>query len=235
MTVVDETARLPVVEIFQSVQGEGTRAGFPTTFVRLFNCNLRCRWCDTTYSYAPHQPAFFAAIGEIVEAVRRFGNPSVCLTGGEPLMHREKSLALVQALSELPGVEDLHIETNGAIPLAPFARLRQKGGKAARCLRFVMDWKLPGSGEAERMLAENLPLLGAQDELKFVIADERDFAAACALLDRFPTAALPLFSPVWETMPPARLVELLLASGRKQVKLSLQLHKVIWDPQTRGV
>lgn len=235
MKVCAETARLPLVEIFQSIQGEGTRAGFPTTFVRLFHCNLRCTWCDTTYSYAPHQPAFFATIAEIVEAVRRFGNPHVCLTGGEPLLHGDKSLALVQVLSELPWVEDLSIETNGAISLLPFVQLRQSGGKAARCLRFIMDWKLPASGEAERMLENNLPLLAAQDELKFVIADERDFAAACELLDRWPTTAQPLFSPVWETMPPARLVELILASGRKDVKLNLQLHKVIWDPATRGV
>lgn len=236
MTVADHrTMRLPMVEIFQTVEGEGAKAGFPTTFVRVFNCNLRCTWCDTTYSYAPHQPAFYATIGEIVAQVDGYGNSYVCLTGGEPLMHSEKSLALVKALSEVSCVQDLHVETNGAVSLAPFVQLRQTEEDAGGKLRFVMDWKLPASGEAERMIAENLSLLGAQDELKFVIADERDFQAACEVLDRCQTAALPLFSPVWETMPPARLVELILASGRKDVKLNMQIHKVIWHPETRGV
>ncbi|MBO8165531.1 MAG: radical SAM protein [Brevibacillus sp.] len=227
--------RLPMVEIFQTVEGEGTKAGYPTTFVRVFNCNLRCTWCDTTYSYAPHQPAFYATIGDIAEQVEQYGNRYVCLTGGEPLMHGDKSLALVERLAHIPCVTDLHIETNGAVPIDPFVRLRETDEEAARKVRFVMDWKLPGSGEAERMISGNLALLEAQDELKFVIADEGDFTAACAVLDGHQIAAQPLFSPVWETMPPARLVELLLASGRKEVKLNLQIHKVIWHPEARGV
>jgi 7-carboxy-7-deazaguanine synthase len=227
--------RLPMVEIFQTVEGEGSRAGFPTTFVRVYNCNLRCTWCDTTYSYAPHKPEFHASVEEIVEKVSAFGNRHVCLTGGEPLMHGEKSLALVEALAAIPCVTDVHIETNGAVPLAPFAALRRQNPETCAKVRFIMDWKLPASGEMERMLPENLALLDAQDECKFVIGDVHDFAIACQVLDQYHPRALPLFSPVWETMPPARLVELLLASGRKEIKLNLQMHKVIWHPDTRGV
>lgn len=227
--------RLPMVEIFETVEGEGTRAGFVTTFVRLFNCNLRCTWCDTTYSYAPAKPEYFAAIEEIVQQVTAYGNHYICLTGGEPLMHGEKSLALVEALAAIPFVSDIHIETNGAIDLQPFVELRMMNSDAASKVRFVMDWKLPASGEMERMIPENLQLLEAQDELKFVVGDDQDFAIACDLLDQYTPKALPLFSPVWETMPPARLVEKLLQSGKKNVKLSLQIHKVIWHPDARGV
>ncbi len=227
--------KLPMVEIFQTVEGEGTRAGFPTTFVRVYNCNLRCSWCDTTYSYAPHAPAFFATLAEIVRQVEAYGNHYVCLTGGEPLMHGETSLALVEALASVPKVRDVHIETNGAIDLTPFARLRSRDSRAAQTVRFIMDWKLPASGEAERMLPGNLRLLEPQDELKFVVADDADFAEACRVLDEYRPRALALFSPVWETMPPARLVEKLLQSGRKDVKLNMQIHKIIWHPDTRGV
>jgi 7-carboxy-7-deazaguanine synthase len=227
--------KLPMVEIFQTVEGEGTRAGFVTTFVRLYNCNLRCAWCDTKYSYAPAKPEYFATVEEIVEQVRAYGNHYICLTGGEPLMHGEKSLALIEALAAIPTVTDIHIETNGAIHLQPFVAWREHNPAAAGKVRFVMDWKLPASGEMERMIPENLPLLAAQDELKFVIGDDRDFATACDVLDQYMPKAQPLFSPVWETMPPARLVEQLLQSGRKNVKLNLQIHKVIWHPDARGV
>lgn len=95
---MEQTMKLPMVEIFETVEGEGLKAGFLTTFVRLFNCNLRCVWCDTKYSYAPHTPEFYATIAEVAEKTKALGNPSVCLTGGEPLMHGAKSLALILSL-----------------------------------------------------------------------------------------------------------------------------------------
>ncbi|MGD8192401.1 7-carboxy-7-deazaguanine synthase QueE [Brevibacillus ginsengisoli] len=227
--------KLPMVEIFATVEGEGTRAGFPTTFVRLYNCNLRCTWCDTVYSYAPHPPEFMATVGEIVEQVEQLGNHYICLTGGEPLMHGEKSLALIEALAAIPLIRDIHIETNGAIELAPFHELREQVATVQEKVRFIMDYKLPASGEVERMIPENLSLLQSQDELKFVVADDQDFEAALGVLDQHQPRALALFSPVWESMPPARLVEKILQTGRKEIKLNLQIHKVIWHPDTRGV
>ncbi|MGC5327333.1 7-carboxy-7-deazaguanine synthase QueE [Brevibacillus sp. SYSU BS000544] len=227
--------KLPMVEIFQTVEGEGTRAGFPTTFVRIYNCNLRCTWCDTVYSYAPHPPEFMATIQEIVQQVEELGNHYVCLTGGEPLMHGEKSLALVEALSQIDAVIDIHIETNGAIDLTDFVALRSSNSSIKNKVRFIMDYKLPGSGEMERMIEGNLELLEPQDELKFVVADDTDFTVACQVLDQYQPQALALFSPVWETMPPAKLVDKILQSGRKGIKLNLQIHKVIWHPEMRGV
>ncbi|GAB7386377.1 putative 7-carboxy-7-deazaguanine synthase QueE [Bacillaceae bacterium] len=234
------TVKLPMVEIFETVEGEGTKAGHPTTFVRVYNCNLRCTWCDTPYSYAPAKPEFFATVAEIAAKVESYGNKYVCLTGGEPLMHGDKSLKLVQALASLPEIEDVHIETNGAIDLLPFARLREEDVHVRKKVRFILDYKLPASGEQEKMIHGNFALLSEKDEIKFVIADENDFLVAVDVLERWHRKGQPLFSPVWSTMPPERLVALLLKHKRTKrklldVKLNMQLHKIIWDPDRRGV
>ncbi|MFD0695847.1 7-carboxy-7-deazaguanine synthase QueE [Paenibacillus sp. GCM10027628] len=222
--------RIPMVEIFETVEGEGTRAGFPTVFVRLFGCNLRCTWCDTKYSYPPAEAERTMTIAEILSEVSAYRSRHICLTGGEPLLYGEKSLALVEALAAFEQVDDLHIETNGAIDLAPFVQ-----AIASPKVRYIMDFKLPDSGEMGQMITSNLGLLREQDELKFVIGSEDDFRTAVEVLQQHPTKALPMFSPVWETMPPRKLVELMLAAGLSKVKLNMQLHKIIWDPAMRGV
>ncbi|MCZ8512120.1 radical SAM protein [Paenibacillus filicis] len=222
--------KLPMVEIFETVEGEGTRAGFPTVFVRLFGCNLRCTWCDTKYSYPPAEAEFVMAIGDIVRETAKFRSTHLCLTGGEPLLYGDRSAALIEALAETGRLTDLHIETNGAIDLEPFlSRIDSP------IVRYVMDYKLPDSGEEDKMVMSNFPLLRGQDEVKFVIGSERDFMAAKEVLEANPTKALPLFSPVWETMPPEKLVRLMLEHGLSHVKLNMQLHKIIWDPAARGV
>ncbi|GMA56089.1 7-carboxy-7-deazaguanine synthase [Alicyclobacillus sacchari] len=219
---------------FRNGGGEGTRAYYPTVFVRVFHCNLRCTWCDTPYSYAPAQPEFEATIGEIASRVNELGWHHVCLTGGEPLIHRHKSQLLVDAIARLPQVQDVHVETNGAIDVRPFAALRHQSRELTAKLRFIVDYKLPSSGEQAQMVHEHLAVLSEQDELKFVIADDHDFDTAIAILKSYPTKAQVLFSPVWESMPPHELVERMLKK-LAQVKLNLQIHKVIWDPNQRGV
>ncbi|MDQ0897291.1 MULTISPECIES: radical SAM protein [unclassified Paenibacillus] len=222
--------RIPMVEIFETVEGEGTRAGFPTVFVRLFGCNLRCTWCDTKYSYPPAEAENVMTIAEIISKVQTYRSRHICLTGGEPLLYGEKSLALIDALAELEQVDDLHIETNGAIDLALFVER-----VASPKVRYIMDFKLPDSGEMGQMIMSNFALLREQDELKFVIGSEHDFRTAVEVLEQHPTKAQPMFSPVWETMPPRKLVELMLDAGLSKVKLNMQLHKIIWDPAMRGV
>ncbi|MCQ6562904.1 7-carboxy-7-deazaguanine synthase QueE [Paenibacillus mendelii] len=225
------SAMLPMVEIFETVEGEGTRAGFPTVFVRLFGCNLRCVWCDTKYSYPPAEAEFKMSIRDIVQQVeQQYKSAYVCLTGGEPLLYGKRSAALLQALCEIERIRDVHVETNGAIDLAPF--LAEVQSEKAR---YIMDYKLPDSGENGTMVHHNFELLRPQDEVKFVIASDRDFEAAVETLQNYPTAALPMFSPVWESMPPDRLVHKMLESGLSGVKLNMQLHKIIWDPAKRGV
>jgi 7-carboxy-7-deazaguanine synthase len=170
------------------------------------------------------------SIPDIIKEVRKYSSRYICLTGGEPLLYGEHSLALILALLEIETLHDIHIETNGAIELSFFME-RINSPK----VRYIMDFKLPDSGEMERMLYSNFAHLRKEDELKFVIASEADFKTAVQVLELNPTAALPLFSPVWDTMPPAKLVELMLEHKLSHVKLNLQLHKIIWDPAKRGV
>lgn len=225
------SVRLPMVEIFETVEGEGTRAGFPTVFVRLFGCNLRCVWCDTKYSYPPAEAEFTMTVEEIAARVEgEYKAEYICMTGGEPLLYGSRSAALLEALCAIERIKDVHVETNGAIDLAPFLR-DIRSAKA----RYIMDYKLPDSGENDAMLHANFELLRPQDEVKFVIASDADFDYAVKVLNDYPTKALALFSPVWESMPPAKLVEKMLAAGLTGVKLNMQLHKIIWDPAQRGV
>ncbi|MDQ0416066.1 7-carboxy-7-deazaguanine synthase [Croceifilum oryzae] len=227
--------RLPMVEIFSTVEGEGAAAGFPTTFIRLFHCNLRCVWCDTPYSYAPAKPVFEATIAEIVQEVRKYPNEYICLTGGEPLIHGEKSRQLISALAEIDYIKDIHIETNGAIDLQPFQELREENSLVKAKTRFVLDFKLPTSGELDKMIHTNFSLLEEQDEIKFVIGNDVDFEIAKEMVEKKVERGTPLFSPVFETMQPALLVEKMLANKLSSVKLSLQTHKFIWHPEKRGV
>lgn len=226
--------RLPVTEIFQSLEGEGTQAGFVTTFIRLFGCNLNCNWCDTAYSRAPHHPQSVLTVAEILAETVRLGTKRICLTGGEPLLHGEKSALLIRALSELDGIDDIHIETNGSIPLTPFIRLRDEEESIRAKVRFIMDYKLPGSGETPKMALENFSLLQARDEIKFVIADDQDFDAAYTILQTRPIRGCPLFSAVWGRMSWQRLAGLLVDHKLHTVRLNLQLQKVIWGDR-RGV
>lgn len=226
---------LPMVEIFETVEGEGICAGFPTVFVRTFHCNLRCHWCDTPYSYAPAKPAFEATISEILANIQRYSSKRICFTGGEPLIHREKSAALLVAMAQLDHIVDIHIETNGAIPIEPFANLRNEFLPLKEKMRFIIDYKLSASGEREKMIHENFSFLEKQDEIKFVIANDEDFLEAKEVIEANYQKGQILFSPVWETMTPKRLVEKVLEHKLVDVKISLQLHKIIWHPDERGV
>lgn len=226
---------LPMVEIFETIEGEGTRAGYPTTFIRLYHCNLRCTWCDTKYSYAPAKPRFTSTITEIIEKVREFNHPHVCLTGGEPLIHGDRSMYLIQSLSELDWIEDIHIETNGAIDLVPFVQFRQMHSHAHKKVRFILDYKLPTSGEQERMIHSNFDLLTEDDEIKFVIASEEDYEVAKEVVQTHYKKGVILFSPVWGKIEPSQLVHYMLRDQLKKIKLNLQLHKIIWGPDVEGV
>lgn len=227
--------KVPMVEIFETVEGEGLQAGYPTVFVRVFHCNLRCTWCDTTYSYAPAKPEFEATIEEIVNTIKSFRSQRICFTGGEPLIHREKSAALLLAMADLEHIVDIHIETNGAIDLQPFEQLRNSHHNLQKKMRFVMDYKLPASGEMDRMHMDNFKELQHQDEIKFVVGSVNDFEITKQVVSEHYRNGQISVSPVWESMPPRRLVELLLENPLPNAKLSLQLHKVIWHPEERGV
>jgi 7-carboxy-7-deazaguanine synthase len=208
--------RLRLTEIFLSVQGESRTVGWPTVFVRLTGCPLRCQYCDTAYAF--HGGDWWD-IDAILAEVAKHGVRHVCVTGGEPLAQK-RCLALLERLCDA-GYE-VSLETSGALDIA---------GVDPRVSR-VMDLKTPGSKEAHRNRLENLPLLTAHDQLKFVICDRADYDWA---RDMLATHALDqrcevLFSPSQGQLAPRELAEWIIAD-RLPVRFQLQLHKVLWGDQ----
>ena len=185
--------RLRITEIFASVQGESSRVGLPTVFVRLTGCPLRCTWCDTAYAFTGGSSR---ALDDILAEVARHGLRHVCVTGGEPLAQKG-CLALLSALCDAG--HDVSLETSGALDIADVD---------ARVAR-IMDLKAPGSGEVDKNRYENIALLRANDEVKIVLADAADYDWARAQiathgLDRRCSV---LLSPVAGALDPAELAE----------------------------
>lgn len=208
------TSPLRVSEIFASIQGESTRIGLPTVFVRLTGCPLRCTWCDTEYAF---QGGTTIALEDIVSAVSDFSIPHVCVTGGEPLAQKA-CLELLTALCDR-GLS-VSIETSGALDVS----------KVDTRVSKIMDLKAPGSGECERNKWENLAHLNGHDEIKVVIADESDYDWALRQLSlhRLNERCTILFSPVHGQLDPAQLAEWIIRD-RLPVRFQMQLHKVLWS------
>lgn len=207
---------LRVIEIYASIQGESTRAGLPCTFVRLAGCPLRCRWCDTVYSFSGGEPM---TIDEITDEIDGHGIGLIELTGGEPLAQ--------PGAPELLGVlcdrySQVLLETSGSFPIE---ELDPRVG-------VIMDMKAPGSGEESRNLWQNLEHLKAGDELKIVISDRTDYDWAREVVEKHQPEVPVLFSPVFGELEPSQLSEWMLAD-RLAVRMQLQQHKYIWDPEAR--
>jgi 7-carboxy-7-deazaguanine synthase len=213
---------LVVHEVYASVQGESSWVGIPCAFVRLTGCNLRCSWCDTTQAF--HGGKRMRRPDVLSEALA-FGTPLVELTGGEPLL-QPGSIPLLRELCDTG--RTVLVETSGE---ADVSRVDPRVHK-------IMDLKCPGSGEAHRNRWSNLSFLTARDEVKFVLADRRDYewmrwAIDTHGLGRDGEARL-LASPVWGSLPPRDLVAWVLAD-RLPVRVQVQLHKVIWGADAAGV
>jgi 7-carboxy-7-deazaguanine synthase len=205
--------RLRVTEIFRSIQGESTRAGWPCAFIRLTGCGLRCVWCDSAYAF--HGGADMA-VSEAAGRALAFGTDLIEVTGGEPL-EQDAVYPLMERL--LAAGKTVLLETGGHVLVD---RVDPRVVK-------IVDVKAPGSGMQHANLLENLELLQPQDELKFVLADRRDFDWSLALVkDRALDAGrVVTFSPAWETLPAGELAEWIRDCGRP-IRLGLQLHKVLW-------
>ena len=207
-----------VSEIFASIQGEGSAQGRPCAFVRLAGCPLRCRWCDTAYA---RDGGVEMPLGEVVRRTRELGLPLVEITGGEPLMQPDAP-NLAQAL--LDHGHRVLCETSGAFDI----------GVLPEPIVRVMDLKPPSSGESGRMRWDNLERLRPGDDLKVVIADRDDFDWAVARVERVAASGCNVsFQPAHPLLAPAELAAWIL-EDRLDVRLQLQLHKLLWPHEERG-
>jgi 7-carboxy-7-deazaguanine synthase len=210
-----------ITEIFKSIQGESSFAGLPCIFVRLTGCNLRCHWCDTAYAFHGGEKM---TPEQILDRVRQLDGKMVELTGGEPLLQKETPVLADSLLAE--GYRVL-IETSG----------ERFVGDLPRPVVKIMDVKCPGSGENGKFNLANLEVLERKDQIKFVVLDERDYLFARGFVDTHRLAGLVdeiIFSPVFGQLPPVQLAQWILRDNL-DVRVGLQIHKFIWDPEARGV
>jgi 7-carboxy-7-deazaguanine synthase len=213
-TVDIRGAKLRITEIFASVQGESSRVGLPTVFVRLTGCPLRCVWCDTEYAFSGGETR---SVGDVVDEVLPHGLAHVCVTGGEPLAQKG-CLALMTALCDA-GLS-VSLETSGALDIAAV------DPRVSR----IMDLKAPGSGEVDRNFWDNIGHLNERDEVKIVLAGEADYDWAKARIaeHRLAQRCAVLLSPVQGKLAPADLAEWIVRD-RLPVRFQLQLHKILWN------
>jgi 7-carboxy-7-deazaguanine synthase len=204
---------IKVYEIFGSLQGESSRMGLPTVFVRLTGCPLRCEYCDTAYAFNGGKQW---DIPSILDTVASFGYPYVCVTGGEPLAQKE-CLSLLEALCNQN--YQVSLETSGALDIS----------SVDHRVAVIMDIKTPASGEVLKNRWENISKLSSKDEIKFVIANRADYEWSKEMLLKWSmTQHCPvLFSPVYEKLEPATLAKWIL-EDKLPVRMQIQLHKLLW-------
>ena len=207
---------LKINEIFYSIDGEGKRAGELAAFIRLTGCNLRCSYCDTCYAM---NEGCLMSIAEIVKAVENWHN--ITITGGEPLNQD------IRGLLNLLYEHEVNIETNGSVDISPYFQYKN--------VFFTIDYKLPSSGMSNKMLEDNFIKLRECDVLKFVVSDIADMDAAKDFYNRINPKCAVYFSPVYGQIEPSTIVEYMKENNLQDWRLQLQLHKIIWEPEKRGV
>ena len=211
---------LKVNEIFYSIQGEGTNAGLPCTFIRLTYCNLRCSYCDSEYAF--YEGKDFS-IDKIIKEVKSYNCNLVEVTGGEPLM-QEESLILMEELCKLN--YDVMLETGGSLPIE----------NVNKSVKIILDLKCPSSKMEKKNLYENIDFLKPNDEVKFVIGNKEDFDWSKNIIEKYNLTEKcnVLFSPVFGKIENVELVEWILKDNLN-VRYQLQMHKYSWNPDKTGV
>jgi 7-carboxy-7-deazaguanine synthase len=226
---------MQITEIFKSIQGESTHVGLPCVFVRLTGCNLRCSWCDSEYTFTGGTRM---AIEEVIDRVEQLSSSGLVeITGGEPMLQEKEVIPLMQRL--LDDGYTVLLETSGERPL----------DRVPKGVIKIVDVKCPNSGEPDTFNPENLEALDSADEVKFVLSDHADYEFARDFVVRHNLASrvnAVLFSPAFSKaatgsrdtahclLDPRELAEWMLAD-QVPARLSLQMHKFIWDPATKGV
>lgn len=206
-----------VNEIFYSIDGEGIRTGAPAVFIRLTGCNLRCSYCDTRYAF--HEGKEMSD-DEIINKVQEYGCKNVTVTGGEPLMQGKE---LIKKLCRMG--YSVNVETNGSLDISDIQH--------HNCI-VTMDYKLPSSDMEKTMMLSNIPRLRAEDVLKFVCEDS-DIDKVKEIIETYKPSCYIYLSPVFEKCNPQTLVEVVKELKNPKIRMQIQLHKIIWNPNERGV
>lgn len=212
---------MKVVEIFNSIEGEGKRAGIPCTFIRLYGCNAKCEYCDSTYAWALDNYEILT-IDEILYFVNEIGCPNVTVTGGEPLIHNGIEYLLNALVSN---GYDVNVETNGT-RVPSFWH---------RNLFYTMDYKTNVSGMTHLMNLKAFSELSGDDVIKFVVGSQDDLVQALEFLESHTVQAQIFVSPVFGKIEPVEIVNFIKEHKLWHWKTQLQLHKYIWNPEERGV
>lgn len=219
-----------IIEKFLSVDGEGPSSGELATFIRFQGCNLRCSWCDTDYSWNSENISEKLSAEDIYNYIKKNNVNNVTLTGGEPLI-QENIDELLSIINEDKNL-NIHIETNGSIDIEPFKRKYTKGN-----ISYIVDFKLPCSNMTEKMNYNNLICVEDKDVYKFVIGSMTDLKMAYEIIEKYDliNKCLVYLSPVTGNIEMYEIVEFMKEKNMNKVKLQVQLHKIIWDKDTRGV
>lgn len=217
-----------VVETFLSINGEGTKAGQLAFFIRFAGCNLACDYCDTKWANAPDVHYTNMNAEKLYELVKISGSQNVTITGGEPLL--QKNIDALLALLCRDPMLYVEVETNGSIPLSPFLSIPERPS-------FTMDYKLSKSGMEDKMCLDNLSLLTKKDTVKFVCGCKEDLDRAWEITKQYHLTENTnvYLSPVFGELQPAEIVEYMKENNLVGVTLQIQMHKVIWSPNERGV
>jgi len=209
-------------EIFYSISGESINSGFPTIFIRTFGCNLRCSYCDSMYAVEGDDYKEMS-VDEILSEISNYLCHRVIFTGGEPLIQKDAYELINRLASDGYSVE---IETNGAVPLYPMDFMNP-------LITITMDWKCPSSGMTDKMISENLSILGKRDVVKCVVGSTEDLYEMKRISKL--TRAQVFVSPIFGKIEPKEIVEYLLDNNLTNVRFQLQIHKFVWPVDQRGV
>lgn len=217
-----------VVEIFESINGEGKKAGQLALFIRFQKCNLNCSYCDTKWANSDDSPYTLMNLEELYKKVVESGIKNVTITGGEPLLQENIEIFL-KKLAENPEI-NVEIETNGSINLKRFGEIKNAPS-------FTMDYKLPKSNMEKFMDLENFKYLKEKDTVKFVVSDIDDLERAREIIEKYSLVkkCAVYISPVFGEIELFSIVDFMKKYKMNDVNMQLQIHKIIWDPETKGV
>ena len=245
-----------VIEIFASIDGEGSRQGLLTTFLRLHDCNIRCSYCDTTYSYGIDSVFTEMTVAEVADVIESLGNHRITITGGEPLLQEAAVVELIDELNRRKA-ETMQDNTSGQagstciIDIDKFDKremlnnslydfnIETNGTIIPSFHRdnvwFTYDYKTPSSLAEESMNIDIFKVATERDLIKFVVGSPEDLDCMRRIIDQYPTAAQIYVSPVWGQIEAVLIIDYMKAYNLQNVRFQLQIHKFVWDPDAKGV